>query len=224
VRAQLLENFNGNPMQRVIYTESHDENANGKQRVTSTIDPADPDSLWAQKRSTLGAAITLTAPGMPMIFQGQEFLEDGWFADTDPIDWTKNTTYAGIKALYRDLIRLRRNLNGSSNGLRGNNINVHHMNESNKVIAYHRWMNGGTNDDVVVIANFRNTTYNNYRIGLPRAGGWNVLFNSDWNGYSSLFGNISNFNLNTTAPAQDGMAQSGTVNLAPYSVVILGKS
>jgi 1,4-alpha-glucan branching enzyme len=223
VRDAIQESFNGNPFERVIYTESHDENANGKRRVPSEIDPNNPSSYWAQKRSTLGAAITLTSPGIPMLFQGQEILEDGWFSDTDPVDWSKLNTFAGIHLLYKDLIKLRRNLTGRTNGLRGPNLNVHHVNNSNKVIAYHRWMNGGANDDVVVAANFRNATYSNYRIGLPRSGGWTVVFNSDWNGYSPLFGNTFSPNITADAQPWDGMNFSGIVNLAPYSVVILAK-
>ena len=45
----------------------------------------------------------MTSPGIPMIFMGQEFLEDGYFDDSTPLDWTKTTTYAGILALYTDL-------------------------------------------------------------------------------------------------------------------------
>lgn len=223
IRGAVTEAFNGDPFERVIYTESHDENANGRQRVPSMIDAGNPSSYWAQKRSTLGASITLTSPGIPMLFQGQEFLEDGWFSDTDPVDWSKATTYAGILQLYKDLIRLRRNLDGQSAGLQGSNLNFFHTNNSAKVIAYHRWLNGGSNDDVVVVANFRNTTYNNYRVGFPRNGGWRVVFNSDWNGYSGLFGNLYSPDITADGPAQDGLAQSGIVNLAPYSVVILSK-
>jgi len=223
IRDAIRENFNGDPFERVIYTESHDENANGKQRVPSEIDQNDPDSYWAQKRSTLGAAITLTSPGIPMLFQGQEILEDGFFADSDPVDWAKLNTYSGINLLYKDLIALRRNLSGHSEGLRGSNVNTHHVNNTNKIIAYHRWMNGGSGDDVVVVANFKNATFMNYRIGLPRSGGWTVAFNSDWNGYSSLFGNLFSPNLVADAQSYDGMSFSGTVNLAPYSVVILTK-
>ncbi len=224
VRDLITENFNGNPFQRIIYTESHDENANGKQRVTSTIDSASPAGYFAQKRSTLGAAVTLTAPGIPMLFQGQEILEDGWFTDTDPVDWSKATTHAGIRQLYKDLITLRRNRNGTSAGLTAANVNVHHINDGAKVIAFHRWKNGGANDDVIVIANFKNQTWSGYRVGLPRTGSWRVLFNSDWNGYSSLFGNTAMSNFNADSIAYDGMGFSGTVNLGPYSVVILGKS
>ncbi|MBV6458625.1 MAG: 1,4-alpha-glucan branching enzyme GlgB [Fimbriimonadaceae bacterium] len=223
IRDAIRESFNGDPFERVIYTESHDENANGKQRVPSEIDPNDPDSYWAQKRSTLGAALTFTSPGIPMLFQGQEILEDGFFADSDPIDWNKLNTYSGINLLYKDLIALRRNLAGRSNGLRGANVNTHHVNNTNKVIAYHRWMNGGSGDDVVVVANFKNATFANYRVGLPRPGGWSVAFNSDWNGYSPLFGNLFSPNITADTQSYDGMSHSGTVNLAPYSVVILTK-
>jgi 1,4-alpha-glucan branching enzyme len=33
------------------------------------------DGWYARKRSTLAAAMVFTAPGIPMLFQGQEFLE-----------------------------------------------------------------------------------------------------------------------------------------------------
>ena len=93
----------------MIYTESHDEVANGHARVPEEIWPGNAGSWFSRKRSTLGAALVFTAPGIPMIFQGQEFLEDKYFRDDVPLDWTKLTTYAGIHLLYRDLIRLRRN-------------------------------------------------------------------------------------------------------------------
>ena len=73
---------------RVIYTESHDEIANGRERVPEEIWPGNVDSWFSKKRSTLGAAIVLTSPGIPMIFQGQELLEDRWFQDKVPIDWS----------------------------------------------------------------------------------------------------------------------------------------
>ena len=44
-----------------------------------------------------------------MLFEGQEFLEDGWFRDDKALDWTKLKTFRGINSLYRDLIHLRRN-------------------------------------------------------------------------------------------------------------------
>src|SRR6185369_17721356 len=98
-------------------------------------------SWFSRKRSTLGAALVFTAPGIPMIFQGQEFLEDEYFRDSVPLDWEKLDEFPGIRLLYRDLIRLRRNWFNNTRGLRGQFINVHHINNNNKVLAFHRWQN-----------------------------------------------------------------------------------
>jgi len=68
----------GDAFRRVIYSESHDEVANGKARVPHEIAGGAVADWFAQKRSTLAAALVFTAPGIPMIFQGQEFLQGGW--------------------------------------------------------------------------------------------------------------------------------------------------
>ncbi len=223
VASILNERFNGDAFHRVIYSENHDENANGHQRLPVEIDGTNNFSYWAQKRSTLAAAAVLTAPGIPMLFQGQEFLENGWFDANRPLDWAKATTYSGIKQLYKDLVSLRTNLAGKSAGLSGQGMNLFHANNSSKVIAFHRYDQGGSNDDVVCVFNFKNTTYNNYTIGLPRSGGWSVAFNSDWSGYSTLFGNLFCPNITAIPGPYDGLNYKGTVNLAPYSCVILTK-
>ena len=167
--------------------------------------------------------MVFTAPGIPKLFMGQEFLEDGWFADNDPLDWTKTTTYAGITQLYKDLIRLRRNLDGQTRGLTGQSQNVFHVNNTDKLLAYHRWDQGGTNDDVVVVLNWANRTWNSYTIGLPRGGNWSVVFNSDWNGYSPDFSNVGPTVVGATNTPRDGLAFSGTISIGPYSALILKK-
>ena len=85
----------GPAFSRVIYTESHDDVANGRSRLPEEIAPGDADSWWAKKRATIGSALTLTAPGIPMLFQGQELLEDRWFDDTEPLDWSKEHRHEG---------------------------------------------------------------------------------------------------------------------------------
>ena len=59
---------------RIIFTESHDEVANGRSRVPEEIWPGKVDSWFSKKRSTLAGALVLTSPGIPMIFEGQELL------------------------------------------------------------------------------------------------------------------------------------------------------
>ena len=57
---------------RVAFLESHDVvgDLNNGVRLVTAIDSVTPNSYWARKRSTLGAAVTITAPGVPMIFAG----------------------------------------------------------------------------------------------------------------------------------------------------------
>jgi len=222
VRA-IQHRYNGDPFERVIYTESHDEVANGHQRVPSEIWPGNAASWFSKKRSTLGAALVFTAPGIPMIFQGQEFLEDEYFRDDDPLDWSKAVTHAGILQLYKDLLRLRRNWFNHTRGLRGPHVNVHHVNHSDKVIALHRWDQGGAGDDVVVLLNFANCGYDGYQLGLPRPGLWRVRFNSDWVGYSPDFSDWDCFDVEAREGVQDGMPFHGAVGLGPYSAVILSQ-
>jgi 1,4-alpha-glucan branching enzyme len=223
LREAILHRYDGDALRRVIYTESHDEVANGKARLPEEIWPGNAGSWAARKRSTLGAALVFTAPGIPMIFQGQELLEDAWFHDKDPIDWSKETTYAGIVQLYRDLIRLRRNWHDNTRGLRGQHVNAHHVNDDDNVVAFHRWDRGGARDDVVVVLNVSARGFADYRIGFPRGGSWQVRFNSDWTGYSADFGDQLGYDTVAAGTAYDGMPYSGNVGVGPYSAIILSQ-
>ena len=223
VRDALHHYYNGDAFRRVLYTESHDEVANGKARVPEEISPEQPGGWQAKKLSTLGAALVFTAPGIPMIFQGQEFLEDAWFHDTDPIDWAKRDRYRGIVQLYRDLIHLRRNRTATARGLRGQHTHVYHVNDQDKVIAFLRRDCGGPGDDVVVVANFANRAYAGYTIGFPRSGRWRVRFNSDWGGYDESFGDHPSLDVAAWQGAKDGQPSHGDVGIGPYSVIILSQ-
>jgi 1,4-alpha-glucan branching enzyme len=223
VRRAILHRYGPNPFARVIYTESHDEVANGKARVPEEIWPGNADSWAARKRSTLGAALVLTAPGIPMLFQGQEFLEDAWFHDDHPLDWSRTRKHAGIVQLYRDLIRLRRNWYDHTRGLQGQHVNVFHVNDRDKTIAFHRWHDGGPGDDVVVVANFANRACEGYTVGFPRPGMWRVRFNSDWNGYSTDFSNYLSVDTSAEGGPADGLPASAELDVGPYSVIILSQ-
>jgi 1,4-alpha-glucan branching enzyme len=154
---------------------------------------------------------------------GQEFLEDGSGHDSDPLDWTKNTTFAGIKLLYQHLISLRRNVSGHTRGLLGNNVNVFHVNNTNKVIAFHRWSSGGPGDDVVIVANFSSQGFSSYNIGMPRAGRWRVRLNSDSNIYDSVFTNWSSLDANAQSGSKDGLGYNANVSVGPYTILILSQ-
>ncbi len=210
-------------IQRVIYTESHDEDANGSSRVPEEIWPGYAGSWASRKRASLGSAIVLTAPGIPMLFQGQELIEGSWFTDEDPVDWSLRRTHAGLLRLHADLIGLRRNRSGTTAGLRGRTSLVHHVDTDAKVLAWHRWESGGPRDDVVVVASFSTEARTRLRIGVPRPGMWRLRFNADWEGYDPEFQTVDAHDAESEPVAWDGMAQSIVLDLGPYTVLILSQ-
>ena len=220
VRRALTYVYDGDPFKRVVYTESHDEVANGKARVPEEIWPGNSQNWFARKRSTLGAVLVFTAPGIPMIFQGQEFLEGKWFTDTEPLDWENVNEEQGIVYLYRDLMHLRRNLRATTRGLTGRHINVYHMNPKGKVLAFHRWYEGGPGDSTVVVVNMANRTLTDYVIGFPAAGQWSLRFDSHAAAYSPDYEGQVSGDVAAEPGEYDGLPAHGKVNLAPYSGVI----
>ena len=164
-----------------------------------------------------------TAPGIPMLFQGQEFLEGGWFQDTVPLDWDQSETFRGIVRLYRDLIRLRLNRGGVTRGLTGHGIAVHRIDEEHKLVAFRRWHEGGPGDDVVVVANFSHKERGVYRIGFPREGLWRLRLNTDWSGYSEDFGELDSNDVAVEAQESDGLPWSAEVAVGPYGALIFSQ-
>jgi 1,4-alpha-glucan branching enzyme len=214
---------------RVVYMENHDQVGHppGQNRLPTLIDINDHESVFAKKRSTLAAAIMLTSPGIPMIFQGQEMLEtrDFGFRTPTAVDFNRaaDPKFKGIVQMYRDLIALRRNLAGKTGGLTGQNLNVFHLDDSNKTLAYHRWENGGAGDDVVIVANFSNVPVPTLNIGFPRGGQWHVRFNSGAKVYDPSFENGDSFDTVANPGGKDALNFNANVGVGPYSVVILSQ-
>lgn len=217
MRYELERTYNGNPFQKVIFSDSHDTAANGSVRLNEAATPLNASSTRAREISLLADAITLTTAGIPMILQGSEFLQEGAFNDWQALDWENLERYQGVVTARRHLIDLRLNRFGHTAGLLGSNTAIIHQDDSNFVIAYHRWDQGGPGDDVIIIANFSSNQYADYFMRLPHTGTWNVRFNSSWKGYSADFKEVQFTRVTTDAN------HSASLTIAPYSVYILSQ-
>jgi 1,4-alpha-glucan branching enzyme len=156
---------------------------------------------------------------MPMLLMGQEMLVTNQFGDSKPLNWANQTTYSNVVNFYRDLIHLRRNLDGVSLGLTGPSMTSHVVDNTAKVLAYHRY-GAGANDQVMVVMNFSNQILTNYTVGgFPASGPWYVNLNSDWTTYGSDFQNKGSGMVQV--PVINGSAQ---LTLGRYSVQILSRS
>ena len=186
----------------------------------------DPDSVlakdgrYAKKRSALGASLVFAAPGIPMLFQGQEFLSDKWFTDDRPIDWSCAEEFKGMAALHRDLIALRLNRKKQTAGLSGQHVEVFHVNDTSKLIAMRRWREGGPGDDVIAIFKFVEGRKEKYQIGLPSTGTWKLRFNGDLQLYDPAMDATDSVDLQAVDEPRDGFPYSAIVTTGAYAWLI----
>ena len=214
---ELSHTFNNDGFQKVIFSDSHDTAANGSVRISEAVTPGNTGSVFARQQGLLANAIMLTAPGIPMLLQGEEFMQGGNFNDWQMLDWDKTKQFAGIVLAHQHLIGLRLDTYGNTTGLTGPSIAVFHQDNDNRVIAYHRWLNGGVQDDVIVIANFNDQRFKSYELILPILGTWRVRFNSSWKGYSPDFNETKESTVTTDS---DGRI---SLELADYNLLILSQ-
>jgi 1,4-alpha-glucan branching enzyme len=167
----------------------------------------------------------MTAPGIPMIFMGQEFLEDKRWAD-DPehhpgllIHWdglATDKTMSDFHRFTRELTWLRR----EQPALSGPTVATVLMDNFNRVLACHRWIEG-VGRDVIVVASLNESTLHGYRIPFPGAGEWREVFNSD------IYDNWVNPNaagnggrIEAHAPGLNGLDAAASVVIPANSVLV----
>ncbi|GLW28049.1 alpha amylase C-terminal domain-containing protein [Actinoplanes regularis] len=153
-------------------------------RIARLADGSNPRSWYARSRSRVATGLLLTAPGVPMLFMGQEFLEDKLWSDspghTNHLIWWDGALgadrhMADFLRCTRDLIRLRRSLPA----LRADGLAALAADEQNRLLAFHRWV-PGKGRDVVVVLTFSESTLYDYRLGFPRSGRWREVLNTDY--------------------------------------------
>jgi 1,4-alpha-glucan branching enzyme len=210
--------------------ENHDVVYTGRSpRVAALCDPADPRSWYARSRARVGAALLLTAPGIPLLFMGQEFLAERQWNDNTAGDPASLISWSDLAAdrfrqdylrFMRDLIALRR----SQAALRGESVAVTALHHANRVLAFQRWIEG-VGETVVVVASLHEETWRDYRIGFPLAGAWREVFNSD---FYDQFPNpqvAGNGGAIVAAePGLDGLPASAAITIPANGVVVFARA
>lgn len=198
-------------------------------RVPSLADPSNSRSWYARSRSRVATALLLTAPGIPMLFMGQEFLEDKpWHDDVDfwsqfLIWWdgllTEEPHMQDFHRFMTELIWLRRN----QPALRGEGLRVPQTHEVDRVIVVHRW-EGGASQDVVIVASFNESVLESYPVDLPSPGRWVEIFNSDFYDHypnQSVVGNGGSVDAN--GPPGHTYAQTARMRIPANGVIVLAR-
>jgi 1,4-alpha-glucan branching enzyme len=165
--------------ERFILPLSHDEVVYGKHSLLGRM-PGDHWQRFANLRAYLG--FMWSHPGKKLLFMGDEFgQEREWNHDTQP-DWDllDAPAHRGIQRLVRDLNRLYTTepalyaQDYQDTGFRW----VVADDREQSVFAYLR-MPAGNGVPLLAVTNFTPVPRNGYRLGVPEAGRWRALLNTD---------------------------------------------
>jgi 1,4-alpha-glucan branching enzyme len=140
---------------------------------------------WGQSRTRVATGLLLCAPGVPMLFMGQDLLAHNLWSDDpnnsdDLIRWDEldgpNPTpqVEAFNRFLRELIWLRRR----HPALRDEGVRVLDPDMDNRVVAFERWV-PGVGRNTMVICTLAEQTLRGYRLGMPLSGTWKEVFNSD---------------------------------------------
>jgi 1,4-alpha-glucan branching enzyme len=195
---------------------SHDEVVHGKRSLLSKM-PGDDWQRFANLRLLL--TFQWTYPGKKLLFMGGEFGQPREWAHNESLPWhlADEPRHAGIKSLVRDLNRVYRELPA-----------LHRLDHESDGFSWLSWQDDphsvlsflrkAGDQHVVVLLNFTPVPRHGYRVGVPHAGDYREIFNSD----STYYGG-SNLG-NTVIPAEPepcmGQEHSIVVTLPPLAGIM----
>jgi 1,4-alpha-glucan branching enzyme len=199
---------------------SHDEVVHGKGSLIGKM-PGDRWQRFANLRAYFG--FMWGHPGKKLLFMGGEFAQEREWDHDRELDWPsiEDPAHAGVQRLVRDLNRLY----VSEPALHRRDCEPQGFmwtvgdDRSNSVFAFLRHA-GDQAPPILVVSNMTPVPRRGYRIGVPRAGGWREIFNSDSGYYGGS--NVGNEGrVGTAAIAAHGHPQSLELLLPPLSTVFL---
>ena len=213
----------------VNFVENHDIVYDARQsRIARLADSSNTRSWFARSRARVATGLLLVSRGLPMIFMGQEFLEDKPWHDDVKFHSHLFIYWDGLKSdramqdhlrFCRDWIWMRR----LQPALRSESLRVFAQNSIDRVFAVHRWIEG-EGRDLVFIANLQEFTRFNYRMGFPGEGRWREIFNSEYydnfpnNGVAGNQGEVR-----ATGGAWQGMPASAEVTIPANAFVLFSR-
>jgi 1,4-alpha-glucan branching enzyme len=198
---------------------SHDEVVHMKGSLLNKI-PGDRWRQFATLRALYG--YMWAHPGKQLLFMGGEFGQGGEWADARSLDWwlLDDPGHRGVSRLITDLNHLYRDtaalwsLDSAPAGFRWIDAN----DAAGNVYSFLRFGNDGST--LACVANFAAVPHEGYRLGLPHAGRWDEVLNTDADVY---FGSgVGNFGaVEATDEPCHGQPASTRLRVPPLGVVWL---
>lgn len=198
---------------------SHDEVVYGKGSLAGKM-PGDRWQQLAGERAYLG--FMWAHPGKQLLFMGAEIAQSGEWSEQKSLDWwlLEYDEHRGVQQCVADMNRAYTDtpamwqLDDDPGGFQWIDAN----DAVNNVFS---WLRFGSDGSIMAcIANMAPIVRDSYRVGLPRAGGWTEILNTDAADYGgSGVGNMGGVEATTTQ--QHGQEFSAEMILPPLSTVWL---
>jgi 1,4-alpha-glucan branching enzyme len=199
---------------------SHDEVVHLKRSLLGRM-PGNDDARFAALR--LLYAYMFTHPGKKLLFMGAEFAQEGEWSEARSLDWhlLADPRRQGISALVHDLNALYADVDAlhacddSWDGFEW----IEADDASRSVAAYLR-KDPASGSFVVVVLNLSGIAYEGYRVGVPLAGTYRELLNTD----SATYGGADRGNLGeveSSAEGANGRPFALELYLPPQSALLL---
>jgi 1,4-alpha-glucan branching enzyme len=206
---------------------SHDEVVHGKGSLLRKM-PGDEWKQFAGLRALL--AYQWAHPGKQLLFMGSEFGQEEEWSEQAGLDWQAlgdgTGFHSGLQRLVRDLNRVYRDnpalwrLDFSPDGFSW----IDASDAGGNVLAFLRFAGPGETGPgartVACLVNFSGDPHHNYRIGLPAAGRWRELLNTDAASYGGS--GVGNFGgVEAVSEPSHGQPASAVFSLPPLGVLWL---
>jgi 1,4-alpha-glucan branching enzyme len=198
---------------------SHDEVVHGKGSLIGKM-PGDRWQRFANLRAYFG--FMWGHPGKKLLFMGGEFAHEREWNHDRELDWPSldDPAHSGVQRLVRDLNRLY----AAEPALHRHDCDASGFmwavgdDRSNSVFAFLRL--APDQPSLLVVSNMTPVPRHSYRIGVPYAGGWREVLNTDSGYYGgSNVGNAGR--VETARIATHGQTQSVELILPPLSTIFL---
>jgi 1,4-alpha-glucan branching enzyme len=198
---------------------SHDEVVHGKGSLLRKM-PGDRWQQLANLRAYLG--FMWAHPGKQLLFMGSEFGQESEWAESRSLDWwlTENPDHRGVQTLIHDMNRTY--VENASFWSRDANPAgfawIDANDAGNNVFSFLR--HGDDGSTIASVTNFAAVPHDGYRLGLPSAGLWEEVLNTDAVAYSgSGLGNLGR--VHAEPEHWHALPASATLRLPPLATVWL---
>lgn len=199
---------------------SHDEVVHGKKSLLDKM-PGDYWQKFAQLRLLLG--FMAAHPGKKLTFMGSEFGQFSEWKDLDQLDWQllDYEMHAKLNDYVKELIKLYKRSKPLYE-LDHRHEGFEWIDADNREQSIFSFIRKGKNPDelLVIVCNFTEKVYSNYRIGVPKLGGYREILNSDAVS-SGGSGFINRKVIEAKEEAFHGRPYSIEMNIPPFGISIL---